>query len=45
VIKGLDVLDKIGETPVSRSAMGEQSKPINRVTLESVKITPADSVK
>ena len=45
VIKGLDVLDKIGETPVTRSAMGEQSKPINRVTLESVKIVPADSVK
>ncbi|HEY7221421.1 MAG TPA: peptidylprolyl isomerase [Candidatus Binatia bacterium] len=45
VIKGLDVLDKIGDTPVSRSAMGEMSKPTTRITLESVKIVPADSVK
>ncbi len=27
VIKGLDVLDKIGDTPVTRSASGEASKP------------------
>ena len=45
VIKGLDVLDKIGATPVSRSASGEMSKPQTRVALESVKIVPADSVK
>ena len=45
VIKGLDVLDKIGATPVSRSASGEISKPQTRVALESVKIVPADSVK
>ena len=45
VIKGLDVLDRIGNTPVTRSAMGETSKPTTRVTLESVKIVPADSVK
>jgi len=45
LIKGLDVLDKIGDTPVTRSAMGESSKPTKRVTLESVKIVPADSVK
>ena len=45
VIKGLDVLDKIGATPVTKSAMGEASKPTTRVTLESVKIVPADSVK
>ena len=45
VIKGLDVLDKIGATPVSRSGSGETSKPNTRVTLESVKVVPADSVK
>ncbi|MBA3607253.1 MAG: peptidylprolyl isomerase [Chthoniobacterales bacterium] len=45
VIKGLDVLDKIGTTPVSRSNSGENSKPNTRVSLESVKVVPADSVK
>ena len=45
VIKGLDVLDKIGATPVTRSASGEASKPTSRVALESVQIVPADSVK
>ncbi len=45
LIKGLDVLDKIGETPVTGSAMGERSKPTSRVSLESVKIVPADSIK
>jgi peptidyl-prolyl cis-trans isomerase B (cyclophilin B) len=45
VIKGLDVLDKIGNTAVTGSAMGERSKPTTRVALESVKIVPADSVK
>lgn len=45
VIKGLDVLDKIGSTQVTRSAAGEASKPTSRVSLESVKVVPADSVK
>jgi peptidyl-prolyl cis-trans isomerase B (cyclophilin B) len=45
VIKGLDVLDRMGETPVTRGAGGEMSKPKTRVALESVKIVPADSVK
>jgi len=45
VIKGLDVLDKIGDTPVVRSNTGEMSKPSTRIALESVKIVPADSVK
>jgi peptidyl-prolyl cis-trans isomerase B (cyclophilin B) len=45
VIKGLDVLDKIGATPVGRGGGGEMSKPNSRVTLESVKVVPADSVK
>jgi peptidyl-prolyl cis-trans isomerase B (cyclophilin B) len=45
LIKGLDVLDNIGSTPVGRSNSGETSKPQNRVALESVKIVPADSVQ
>src|SRR5213083_1382745 len=43
--KGDDVLGKIGDTPVTRNSVGENSKPTNRVVIESVKIVPADSVK
>ena len=45
VIKGLDVLDKIGATSVGRGPSGELSKPQTRVGLESVKIVVADTVK
>src|SRR5436190_2458677 len=45
LIKGDDVLDKIGNTPVERNAQGEMSKPTKRVVIESIKIVPADSVK
>jgi peptidyl-prolyl cis-trans isomerase B (cyclophilin B) len=45
LIKGDDVLAKIGDTPVTRNIMGEQSKPTKRVAIESIKIVPADSVK
>ena len=45
LIKGDDVLEKIGDTPVTRNSMGEPSKPTKRVVVESVKIVPADSVK
>ncbi len=45
LIKGLDVLDRIGDTPVGRGNGGEMSKPNSRITLESVKIVPADSIK
>jgi peptidyl-prolyl cis-trans isomerase B (cyclophilin B) len=45
VIKGEDVLLKIGETPVAPSSRGEMSVPQTRVAIESVKIVPADSVK
>jgi peptidyl-prolyl cis-trans isomerase B (cyclophilin B) len=44
LIKGDDVLDKIGNTPVDRNAQGETSKPTKRVVIESVKIVPAESV-
>jgi peptidyl-prolyl cis-trans isomerase B (cyclophilin B) len=45
LLKGDDVLDKIGNTPVERNAQGEMSKPTKRVVIESVKIVPANSVK
>ena len=45
LIKGDDVLEKIGDTPVMKNSMGEPSKPTKRVVIESIKIVPADSVK
>ena len=45
LIKGQDVLEKIGDTPVTRNRMGEPSKPTKRVVIESIKIVPAESVK
>jgi peptidyl-prolyl cis-trans isomerase B (cyclophilin B) len=45
LIKGDEVLEKIGNTPVGPNRGGEASKPKERVTLESVKIVSADSVK
>ncbi len=45
LIKGDDVLRKIGDTPVSRNSMGEMSKPTKRVTIEKIDIVAAGSVK
>jgi peptidyl-prolyl cis-trans isomerase B (cyclophilin B) len=45
LIKGDDVLAKIGSTSVGRSSSGEMSKPGKRITIDSIKIVPADSVK
>ena len=45
LIKGDDVLEKIGDTAVTKNSMGEPSKPTNRVVIESIKIVPASSVK
>src|SRR5881396_1725081 len=45
LIKGQDVLEKIGDIPVTRNSMGEPSKPTKRVVVESIKIVPAESVK
>ena len=44
LIKGDDVLGKIGDTPVSRNSMGEMSKPTKRVAIEKIDIVPAGSV-
>lgn len=40
LIKGEDVLLKLGETPVAFSGGGEKSKPTERVGVESIKIVP-----
>jgi peptidyl-prolyl cis-trans isomerase B (cyclophilin B) len=45
LIKGDEVLGKIGDTPVTRNSMGENSKPTKRVVIEKVDIVPADSSK
>ena len=45
LIKGDDVLSRIGDTPVTRNSMGENSKPTKRVTIEKIDIVSADSVK
>jgi peptidyl-prolyl cis-trans isomerase B (cyclophilin B) len=48
VIKGDDVLTKLGKSPVKPNPFDprrEVSRPTERVALESVKIVPADSVK
>lgn len=45
LIKGEDVLAKIGDTPVARNSMGEMSKPTKRVVITKVDIIPASSVK
>ncbi len=41
VIKGDDVLGRIGDTPTVRGGGGEQSKPTRRMGVETVKIVPA----
>ena len=45
LIKGEDVLKKLGDTPVGAGGGGEPSKPKERVGVESIKIVPADSIK
>lgn len=48
VIKGDDVLTKLGKAPVKPNPYDprhEMSRPVERVTLESVKIVPASSIK
>ena len=45
LIKGENVLEKIGNTPVERNAQGEQSKPTKRVLINKIDIVPATAVK
>ena len=39
VVDGMDAVDKIAEAPVGPSAMGENSKPVNPVKIETVTIS------
>ena len=43
VIKGDDVLGKIGDTPTVAGGGGERSKPTKRIGVESIKIVPSDA--
>ena len=45
LIKGDEVLGKIGDVPTKQGGGGEKSRPVTRVSVNSVKIVPADSVK
>ena len=45
LIKGDDVLEKIGNTPVTKNSAGENSKPTKRVVIEKIDIVPASSLK
>lgn len=45
LIKGDDVLGKIGDVPVIASRSGEPSQPVTRVGVDSVTIVPASSIK
>src|SRR5436305_6093840 len=45
VIKGDDVLKKIGDTPVTNNAAGEVSKPTKGILVRTIKIVPAGDVK
>src|SRR6266853_2870184 len=45
LIKGDDVLEKIGDTPVTKNSMGEMSKPTKRIVINKIDIVPGGSVK
>lgn len=45
LIKGEDVLAKIGEAPTTFGGDGAMSKPKDRIEVQSIKIVPADSIK
>jgi peptidyl-prolyl cis-trans isomerase B (cyclophilin B) len=44
LIKGDDVLGKLGDTAVASGNSGEKSKPTSRVSVNKVEIVPANSV-
>src|SRR4051812_33025446 len=45
VIKGDDVLGKLGDMETAMSGGGEKSRPVQRQGVESIKIVPADQAK
>ena len=44
LLKGQDVLERIGDTPTTSGSGGEKSKPVNRIAVESVRIMPQNEV-
>jgi peptidyl-prolyl cis-trans isomerase B (cyclophilin B) len=44
LVKGDDVLGKIGDTPTTSGGGSERSKPATRVSVDSISIVPASSV-
>ena len=44
VVKGMEVLDRIAETPVVEGPDGEVSKPVERIEVKSIRIVPASAV-
>lgn len=45
LIKGEDVLDKIGDTETVTGSDGAKSKPVKRMTIERIDIVAADALK
>jgi peptidyl-prolyl cis-trans isomerase B (cyclophilin B) len=45
LVKGDDVLARIGNSRVTKNSAGEMSKPVNRITIRTIKIVPASAVK
>lgn len=45
LVKGDEVLGKIGNTPTTVGGGGEKSRPVTRVGVKSIKIVPAASAK
>ncbi len=45
LVKGEDVLKKLGDAEVAASPSGEPSKPTKRVGVQSIAIAPADAAK
>jgi peptidyl-prolyl cis-trans isomerase B (cyclophilin B) len=45
LIKGDDVLEKIGNTSVTKNSTGENSKPAKRVVINQIDIVPASALK
>jgi peptidylprolyl isomerase len=43
VVDGMDTVFAIAATPVTMSAMGERSKPVEEVRMESVEILESDA--
>ncbi len=45
LVKGDDVLGKIGDTPTTVGSSGEKSKPTKRIEVKNIKLVPANQAK